>query len=98
MDILYQGWTPDVRKCLRCGRLEAMVNDLCFTCRTGDALAEWFAQREAERLACTCEYGSLGDGRLDSNVCPVHDADRLEAERLAERDRQSEIAFARMGY
>jgi len=22
---------------------------------------------------CTCEYGWLGTGRMDSNVCPIHD-------------------------
>lgn len=36
---------------------------------------------------CNCEYGSLGTGRMDSNVCPVHD---LEAELADWHDRRDE--------
>jgi len=27
---------------------------------------------------CTCEFGPLGTGRMDSNKCPIHDMTRDE--------------------
>lgn len=57
---LFNGWTPEVKTCSRCGKVEEMVNNLCFVCREGDRSAA-----KPERCVCLEIAG-------DDTNCPVH--------------------------